>query len=87
MKSSVFWDIRVMLCSGKITAQETRAKAELLATCFHADFLRALFFEPEDGGDVFPRNVGSLLTGYTALSQNIELFITVAVITSNPTQN
>jgi hypothetical protein len=30
----------------------------LLATCFHADFLSGLFFDPEDGGDMFPRNVG-----------------------------
>jgi hypothetical protein len=30
----------------------------LLATCFHAGFLRSLFFDPEDGGDMFLRNVG-----------------------------
>jgi hypothetical protein len=29
----------------------------LLGTCFHAGFLLSLFFDPEDGGDVFLRNV------------------------------
>jgi hypothetical protein len=28
-----------------------------LATCFHADILLGLF-DPEDGGDIFLRNVG-----------------------------
>jgi hypothetical protein len=30
-------------------------------------FLAGLFFEPEDGGDMFLRNVGGLSTDYTAL--------------------
>jgi hypothetical protein len=28
-----------------------------LATCFHGGFLLGLFFNPEDGGDIFLRNV------------------------------
>jgi hypothetical protein len=44
MKRSIFWDI-------------TTYRA-LLTTCFHAGFLRDVFFDPEDGGDMFLRNVG-----------------------------
>jgi hypothetical protein len=29
----------------------------LLATCFHSGFLVGLFFGPEDGGDMFFRNI------------------------------
>jgi hypothetical protein len=29
-----------------------------LATCFHTGFLHCLFLDPEDGGDMFLRNVG-----------------------------
>jgi hypothetical protein len=39
----------------------------------HAEFLRGLFFHPEDGGDMFLRNVCCLAMEYTALcprSQN-----------------
>jgi hypothetical protein len=38
-----------------------------LATCFHAIFLFGLFFYPEDGVDIFLRNVSWLSTDYTAL--------------------
>jgi hypothetical protein len=30
----------------------------LLATFFHVGFLFGLFFDPEDGGDIFLQNVG-----------------------------
>jgi hypothetical protein len=29
----------------------------IIATCFYAGFLLGLFFDPEDGGDMFLRNV------------------------------
>jgi hypothetical protein len=35
--------------------------------CFHPDFLLCLLFDPEDGGDMFLRNVGGHSTDYTAL--------------------
>jgi hypothetical protein len=37
---------------------------DLLPTCFHAGFLFGLFFDPEDRGDIFLRNVSS---DYTTL--------------------
>jgi hypothetical protein len=30
----------------------------LLATCFHAGLVLGLFFDYEDGGDIFLRNIG-----------------------------
>jgi hypothetical protein len=33
----------------------------------HAGFLLGIVFDPEDGGNIFPRNVGSFSTDYTAL--------------------
>jgi hypothetical protein len=42
-------------------------KGALLATCFHASFLLDLFFDPEDGGDMFLWKVGWLSMDYTAL--------------------
>jgi hypothetical protein len=46
---------------------------------FHADILPGLF-DPEDGGDMFRRNVDWLSTDYTALYP-----ITAAMRTLNPT--
>jgi hypothetical protein len=39
------------------TGMKQVASKPLLATCFHAGFLLGLFFEHEDGGDVFLRTV------------------------------
>jgi hypothetical protein len=48
--------------------------------------LHSLFFDPEDGGDMFLRNVGSHSTDYTVfIYQKMVLFINTAVRTSNPT--
>jgi hypothetical protein len=57
MKRSIFWDIT--LCSPlKVKAGSKQSSA---------GFLLGLFFDPEDVGDMFLRNVGWLLTDYTAL--------------------
>jgi hypothetical protein len=42
----------------------------LLATCFQADFLLGLFFDPEDGGDMFLRNVGLTFNGLHGVMNN-----------------
>jgi hypothetical protein len=44
---------------------KTGGKA-VLATCFQGGFLLRLLFEPEDGSDMFLRNVGRLATDYAA---------------------
>jgi hypothetical protein len=51
-----------------------------LATCFHSGFLLVLFSDPEDGRDIFTRNIG-FLRG--AVSHKGLLFIATAVRTSN----
>jgi hypothetical protein len=40
--------------------RESRWQGEPPATCFHAGSLLVLFIDPEDGGDMFHRNVGWL---------------------------
>jgi hypothetical protein len=42
-------------------------RTALPATCFRAGFLLGLFLDPEDGVDMYLRNVGWRLTDYTAL--------------------
>jgi hypothetical protein len=39
----------------------------LQSLCFHAGLVLSLLFDPEDGGEMFLRNVGWLSTDYTAL--------------------
>jgi hypothetical protein len=51
MKSTIFWDITP--CS---PLKDNRGA--LLATSFRAGFFPGLLFGPEDGGDMFLRNVG-----------------------------
>jgi hypothetical protein len=74
MKSSVFWDKPKKLLWKQMT---NRA---LLAACFHADFVLGLFFDPEDGDDMFLRNVCCLFNGlHGVISQKIILLSIMSV--------
>jgi hypothetical protein len=53
-----------------------RASRTLLATFFHTGFLFGLFFEPDDGGDMFLRKFGWLNRLHGVISQKIVFFIT-----------
>jgi hypothetical protein len=57
-----------------------------IATSFDAGFMLGLFFNPEDGGDIFHPKCRLAFNGLQGIaSQKIELSITTAVRTSNPT--
>jgi hypothetical protein len=61
MNSTIFWDITScsLLKVNRRFGGTYRLHLHLvLATCFHAGFLLSLVFDPEDGGDIFLRNVG-----------------------------
>jgi hypothetical protein len=71
-KNSIFWDITP--CSPLKVDRRVRGTRRLhlhcrriSRSCFHAGFLLDLCFDPEDGGDMFLRNVGWFSTDYTAL--------------------
>jgi hypothetical protein len=68
MKRSILWDTTP--CS------PLKINRRFGGTCrlFHAGFLLGLFFDPEDEGDVFLRNVGRLSTDYRTYNPALELF-------------
>jgi hypothetical protein len=53
MKSSIFWDITP--CS--LVKVEEKVEQSSTLYLLHAVFWLGLLFEPEDGGDMFLRNV------------------------------
>jgi hypothetical protein len=78
-KSSTFSDIKP--CS--LLKSEY---SKLFSACYlsHAGLLLGLFFGPEDGANIFLRNVGWFSMYHTA---KIELSTMIAVRISNPTEN
>jgi hypothetical protein len=72
LKSSVFWDITT--CSP-------------LKVNGRTGFFIGVFFDPEDGGNVFFEKWLTYSGLHGIISQKVELFITTGVRTSNPKQN
>jgi hypothetical protein len=62
-----------------------QARNRCVAIRARAGSLVELFFHPEEGGDMFLRNIGLFSTDYTTLYHRHELFITIVSIFSNPT--
>jgi hypothetical protein len=60
MESYILWDI-----TPRSPLKVNRRFGALFDTWFHIGFLLGLFFDPEDGGDMFLRNVGLLQMEYT----------------------
>jgi hypothetical protein len=48
-------------------SEKNSVKKPSLACCLFFDYLHGIFFDPDDGSSMFLRNVGELLTDYTAL--------------------
>jgi hypothetical protein len=55
MKSTIFWDIAP--CSPLKVSRHSGGTVILIAKLFHAGFLRGFFCDPEDGENMFFRNV------------------------------
>jgi hypothetical protein len=74
VKSSIFWDIilcnplkanqhfggtcHLHLQGQRLSQARNQRERKWQAELFHTDLLRGLFFDPEDGGDMFLRNTG-----------------------------
>jgi hypothetical protein len=69
MKSIIFWDITPYstLSVNRCFGGTYRLHLQGIVTCFHTGFLFSLFFDHEDRGDMFLRNVGWHSMDYTAL--------------------
>jgi hypothetical protein len=73
MKNMLLTDSHMSLClqfhhcQSQSDSQPLSFHAGKPANCFHAGILLGLFFNLEDGGNIFLRNVGWLSMGYMAL--------------------
>jgi hypothetical protein len=58
-----------VICCHYVRASQTKSQHEAGSKqlLLHMGFLLGLFFDPQDGGYIFLRNVGELSTDYTAL--------------------
>jgi hypothetical protein len=88
MKSTVFWNImlcsllKVNRCFRGIYHFHLQGRA-LLVSCFHTGFSLGLFFDHEDGGDIFLWNVGWSLAVYTALYPRINNSFAICLFQEN----
>jgi hypothetical protein len=82
MKSSIYWDIT--LYSLLQVNRRFGGTCRLHLQHSSAGFLLGLFFDPEDGGNMFIRNVCLLSTLHGIISQKTEPSITIAERTSDP---
>jgi hypothetical protein len=81
MKSLIFWNIKpysllkVSRRFGEYIAmqKDSMKRAASEATCYllHDGFLLGLFFDPEDGGHIFLRNIGRFSTDNTSFYPRI----------------
>jgi hypothetical protein len=63
-KSSIFWNITIRWKSTDVSEKHVPS---LFSYLLQARFVLGIFFDPEDGGDMFLRNVGWLSADYMAL--------------------
>jgi hypothetical protein len=73
------WRLEDSLTALSVFLYELELSASGLVCLLPAAFLLGLFFDLEDEGDVFLRNVCWLSTDYTTISQTIKLFTVTAV--------
>jgi hypothetical protein len=74
-----FQVLTAVVMKGSTSTDVSEEHVAVLATCFTRRFLAQLIFDPEDGGDMFLRNVAGILTDYTPLHprrQNSPNFVT-----------
>jgi hypothetical protein len=73
MKITIFQDITASSPLKFNRRFERIYRSHLLATCFHASFLPGLFFEREEGGNMFLGNVGLQRTTRRYIPEDITL--------------